>query len=259
MNFVEVLRDSFIVLKKEPKLFLPKIFLALLWGSLLLYYVNLFKRVQEIKSVSAEVQAVLLKGVFVEFVLLCFVFFVFFVVDTIINSAYPLMIKKYLSKKKFSVLSEIIEVLKNFFAIVLPVIAVSVIVIIALIPFVVLFSFFSMQNNSFFSLLSALLVLIVAFLLTVIFYFIYPVASIERKGLHSVVCAAKKSFRNLKEASFGTFVLSVLSLISAFLVSFSEATELTVLALIIFVFLRIVTAVLATYSMVLNPLLYFKE
>jgi len=51
----------------------------------------------------------------------------------------------------------------------------------------------------------------------------------------------------------------ILSLISAFIVSFSQTAALTVLALIVFAALRIITAILSTYAMVLNPLLYFRK
>ncbi|MFH1895011.1 MAG: hypothetical protein ABIJ74_00295 [archaeon] len=259
-SFAEILKNSFIVLKKEPKLFVPKIFLALLWGGLLLYSVDLLKRIQEINSVVVlEEKAFLLNEILPASVALLFFSFLFFVFDSVINSAYPLMVQKYLSKQPFSVFASVKSVLFDFNKIVLPVLIAFFAGILVLFPFTLMFSFFFTEQNTFLLGVTALIILAVTFIVSVMFYFIYPVASIERKGLASVINTIKKSRKNFFEASFGTFIAMILSVVSALLVSFSDATELTVLALIVFVVLRIITAVLATYSMVLNPLLYFKK
>jgi hypothetical protein len=259
-SLIEVLRNSFLVLKKEPKLFLPKIFLALLWGSVLLYSMHLLLRIQEINSLdSTELKASLVKELFPGLLLLLFFSFFFFLLDSVINSAYPLMIQDYLNKKKISVFGSIKTVMKNFWKIVLPVIIAFFLSLIVLLPFTVIFSFSFIAKDFILSSIIALVLLVVVFAVTVLFYFIYPVASIERKGFNAVIDSVKKSRKNIKEASFGSFIALILSLISAFIVSFSETQAITFIALIIFILLRIVTSVLATYSMVLNPLLYFKK
>ncbi len=259
-SLIEVLKNSFIVLKKQPKLFFPKIFLALVWGLMLLFAMNLLKKMQVINLLSSlEEKTFLLNKIFPEAVFLLVLSFIFFVFDSVINSAYPLMIQNYLNKKSISVSVSIKEVLKNFTKIVVPVLFAFILSMIILVPFITFFSFSFVQNNLFFSVLSGLVILIAVFIVTVLFYFIYPVAAIEKKGLSSVFNAVKKSFKNIKEASFGTFIALILSLISAFIVSFAETELISILALIVFAVLRIITAVLATYSMVLNPLLYFKE
>jgi len=259
-SLIEVLNNSFVVLKKEPKLFFPKIFLALIWGFLLLYYASLLVQVQAITLIeSVELQAVMLEEVFSQLFFLLFLFFVFFVLDSVINSAYPLMIKDFLDKKSFSVFNSIKFVLKNFFKIVLPVMLASVIAVAVLIPFIFVFAFFFLQKNFFLMLIFGLIILLIGFITVVFFYFIYPIASIEKKGLISVIDSVKKSRKNLKEASFGSFILLILSLVSAFIVSLAETQAVSIIALIIFILLRVLTAVLATYSMVLNPLLYFKK
>ncbi len=259
-DLLKILKDSFVVLKKEPKLFFPKIFLSLLWGFILLYSMNLLVKMQEITLIeSVELKAVLLEEIFPAAIFLLFLSFFFFLIDSVINSAYPLMIQKYLKKQKFSVLNCIKQVLQNFFRIILPVLIAFFISFLILIPFTVFFSFSFVSGDSFLTLISGLVILLIVFLVTVLFYFIYPVAVIEKKGLASVFSTVRKSFSNTKEASFGTFIALILSLFSAFIASFSETAEITVLALIVFVLLRIITAVLATYAMVLNPMLYFKK
>jgi len=259
-SLIEILKNSFVVLKKEPKLFFPKIFLALLWGLLLLYSVDLLKRMQEINSVvSLEEKTLLLNEILPASFLLLFFSFLFFVFDSVINSAYPLMIQKYLNKQSFSVFGSVKTVLADFWKIVVPVLAAFFVSILVIFPFTVMLSFFFVQQNFLLSFFSFLIIILLVFFVSVMFYFIYPVASIEKKGLISVFNTIKKSKKNLKEASFGTFIALILSVVSALIVSFSETTEITVLALIVFALLRIITAVLATYSMVLNPLLYFKK
>ncbi len=252
MNFfIDSLKNSLTALKDEPKLFLPKIFLSILWGSLLLYNVNLFFRIQEL--------TVLPENIFFELILFLIIFFVFFVLDSVINSAYPLMIEKYLKKQSFSVLNSIKFVLMNFFKIVFPVMLVSVVIFFVLIPFVLIFSFFLMQKNFFLLIFSGLIVLLVSFVLVVLFYFIYPVASIERKGIPSVFNSIKKSRKKLREASFGSFILLLLSFVSAVIVSLEQASAVSFIALFFFILLRILTALFSTYAMVLNPVLYFKN
>ncbi len=259
-TLIEILKNSFIVLKKEPKLFLPKIFLSLLWGTLLLYSVNLLVEIQKINSISSiEIQMNLLNELYSSILFLAVFSFVFFLLDTIINSAYPLMIQKYLKKESFSVFNSIKTVLQNFWKIILPVLIVFFVSLIVLIPFTVLLSFSFVQKDFILSGILALIVVVIVFAVTVLFYFIYPVAVIEKKGLISVINTIKKSKNNLKEASFGTFIALILSVFSAFLAAFSETPEVSIIALLIFFLLRIITAILATYSMVLNPLLYFKK
>lgn len=259
-TLIEVLKNSLIVLKKEPKLFLPKIFLSLLWGLMLLYSANLLVQLQKINLMdSPETKTVLLNELLPGTLLLLFFSFVFFIIDSVINSAYPLMIQKYLNKQSFSIWNSIKLVLTNFWKIIIPIFLAFLLSMIILLPFTLLFSFFFVQQNYFIVLVLALIILLLVFFTTVLFYFIYPVSSIEKKGLSSVINTIKKSRKNLKEASFGSFIALVLSLISALIVSFSETKELIFFALIIFLVLRIITAVLATYSMVLNPLLYFKK
>ncbi|MBU2099989.1 hypothetical protein KKG83_03905 [Candidatus Micrarchaeota archaeon] len=255
-SLIEVLKNSFFVLKKEPKLFFPKIFLSVLWGVFLLFYAG-FTRVLLDKVSASSFDSLYLNELLPTFYLLLVFFVVVFVIDTIINSAYPLMVGKYLKKENFSVFGSIKTVTENFWKIFIPV-AVSLFAgIVVLLPFILLFSFFILQKNFFPALILGFIVLCISILVSVLFYFIYPVASIERKGLKSVVSAVVRAKNNLKKALFGTLVFSFLSIISALIVFFSEADAAGVFAVTIFVALRIITAVLATYSMVLNPLLYF--
>ena len=182
-TLIEILKNSFIVLKKEPKLFLPKIFLSLLWGTLLLYSVNLLVEIQKINSISSiEIQMNLLNELYSSILFLAVFSFVFFLLDTIINSAYPLMIQKYLKKESFSVFNSIKTVLQNFWKIILPVLIVFFVSLIVLIPFTVLLSFSFVQKDFILSGILALIVVVIVFAVTVLFYFIYPVAVIEKKG-----------------------------------------------------------------------------
>ena len=259
-SLIEILRNSFVVLKKEPKLFVPKIFLSLLWGAFLLYYTFFLKELlQENSLFQNTVSASLAQGFLLKLFFLFGIFLIIFVIDSIINYAYPLMIQNYLNKKSFSIVLSVKLVLKDFFKVIIPIIFSFILMIIVLIPFVAVFVLFVFQKNFLFSTVMAVITFIATIILAVIFYFIYPVAVIEKKGLISVVNTVKKARKNLKEAFFGTFIFSIISLISALIVSFAETDTISVIALIVFALLRIITAVLATYSMVLNPLLYFKK
>ncbi len=170
---LESLFDSFVVLREQPKLFLPKIFLALLWGSLLLYMVFLVSLMQQaVLMPSAEI----LDELFFKSMLALAFFVVFFVFDSVINAAFPLMVKKFLEKKSFSVIESIKEVMKNFWKIVLPIIFSFILALIVLLPFTLFFSFSFVSGNPFFLLVSGLLVLIVGFMVSVAFYFVYPVS-----------------------------------------------------------------------------------
>ncbi|MDO8537498.1 MAG: hypothetical protein Q7S21_01305 [archaeon] len=253
-TFFQSMKDALNALIKYPKLFIPKIFLAIIWGTLLLMVVDLFQKialnptnVQVIESVGSQLPSLILITLIV------------FLIDVFVNAMYPLMIADMFDHKKVSMLSSFKEVQKNSSDFLIPIIVSFIISMILILPFTLLFSFSIVSGNPVFIAIAALLSLISVFIISVVFYFIFPVIVLEKKGMQGVWQTLRIGRKHFKEASFGTLITFIFSVLTAVIASFSGFASITGIASIaLFLFLRILTAIAAAYQIVLNPVLYLE-
>ncbi len=258
-KFLVSLKDSFTALRSEPKLFLPKIVLALLWGILLLLIAEKAVRLFSIRQFPPAQIAEQASLIFSEVAWLFILFVGMFLADVFVNAAYPYFIERFYRNEKISLISGFAHISRNSLSYLAPIVLSFLVSILALIPFVFLFSFALLSRDLLFIALSLAILLAVVFGVSFFFYFVYPIAVIEKKGLLSLFASIKSAKKNFCPVSLAVVITMSLSLVTVFLaVSYRDILAVGVSALILFFVLRIVNAMIATYQMVLNPVLYLE-
>ncbi len=242
--------DAFKLLAAQPKLFFPKLVVSGLFGVGMLLTAQIASYALDTANVSPES----LFSLFSFSLFLLFFTFCVSVFDTIVNAMYPLMVKNHREGKKVSlteaawfalgkakiVVPADIGVLLLFSVIALP------------IEYFLVFSLNAGNNIAFFA--SALLLAFFVFFMAVSFYWLYPVATMEKVG---VVGALKRAFflsrKNSARVSIASVVPFCVSLANIGLAFLSGNAGFFFL----FILMRFVTAVVYTYHLVLNPALYY--
>lgn len=256
--------DSFKALKDNPKLFLPKIFLAFIWSIFLIYTGSLFIQLMEIREMNltagnyALIQSSL-ASLFQGLTVLLILTVVLFLIDTIVNACYPFMIDSYYRKERISFPESISIVLKNFSSIVIPIILAFLLCMAVLTPFIFIFVFFFISQNALPAMISLTLLIIAAFIASVLVFFIYPVSALERKGIASIIRTIRIGRKHSKPVSLGVLIVFALSLISLAIGFLGESIGLSsLIGFTLFIFLRIIVAFISTYQIILNPVLYLE-
>ncbi len=257
-RFITVLAESFKLLLKKPKLFLPKILIAVVYGASMLLIAQLYLQLYSIditgialKPISPETAMSILILMALNIILLVFAF----LLDILINGMYPPMVDDYFAKRKISFTGAI---KKSFgrFHILLSVTLLDLAVFIAVMgPLAVLFNFALLSNN--YLIISVILLIIGAltFATIVIFYFLYPVAMLEKEGIISTILNSfKSSRRNLGTVSKAALIPFFFTIINFALAFLQENLGF----LLLFVAMRLIVAAIATYHYVLNPVVYLE-
>ena len=254
VSFIQSLQEPLTALVKFPKLFVPKIVLAIIWGSLLLVIVDLFNKIllnptnmETVSFVSSQLPSLIALT------------FIIFLIDVFVNAMYPLMVQDFFEKKQVSLLSSFKIVLQNAFSFLVPIIAAFIISMLLIFPFIFLFSLSIVFQNTSFIVFSLILALVAIFIVSVIFYFVFPVIVLEKKGISGIMRSIRVGKNHFREASFGVIITFVLSVLTAVIASFSGFASIQGMASIaLFLLLRLLTAVSASYQIVLNPILYLE-
>jgi hypothetical protein len=247
-KLLNVFTESFHLVITHPKLFLPKLVIALLYGWLMIQIADLYT--QAINFSTLEVTPIDLS-------LFPFLFIAIIAVallDLFINGWFALLVKDFKKKKKVS-LQKSFHAAKKKTALFISS-GVAVLIAETLVLFVAAFIavlFIALSSNILFNAFAGLIMLAVIFGLSIVFFFVYPVAAFEAKNFsHVFTKAFAFTKKNVKDTFLASLLLFVLSSISFALAFFLDDPN----ALLAFFVLRIVVAVLATYSHVLNPVFY---
>ncbi|HLC36966.1 MAG TPA: hypothetical protein VJK05_05160 [archaeon] len=254
-KLIEVFANSFKLLVKKPKLFLPKILIAFFYGYLILLSSSVLIKFNGFYLLSKEEQLFLLPELIDSIFYLLILSFLLFVADSVINGMYSVLVQDYLNKKKLFFFKALRHSLSRFFVLI-PALLVSVLfyTVIALIPSFIL-SYALLRNDFLLIFIGVLLILIAVFVSNVLFYLIYPVSVLEKNNFFSsvkkTVKFSLKDKKNISIASLIPFSLSVISWIFAF---FQDRFEF----LFLFAIGRFLVALIATYNYVINPLFYFQ-
>src|SRR3989344_9702973 len=181
-SFIQSLQEPLTALVKFPKLFVPKIVLAIIWGSLLLVIVDLFNKIllnptnmETVSFVSSQLPSLIALT------------FIIFLIDVFVNAMYPLMVQDFFENKQVSLLSSFKIVLQNAFSFLVPIIAAFIISMLLIFPFIFLFSLSIVLQNTSFIVFSLILALVAIFIVSVIFYFVFPVIVLEKKGISGIM------------------------------------------------------------------------
>ncbi len=253
MDLINVFRESFIILRKEPKLFIPKLILAFLYGIGMIIIASLALEtilplaLQQFDLETARAMVEKLPLVMVLF----FYLIALLVVDVLVNAMYPLMVSDFKQGKKIS-FRRALGVAATKFTTVFP--AVFITEILIAVPFALVSTFFILSGNMAALIGAVLAFFALSFVLIVLFYVIYPFSVLNEKKsfIEALTGSFKIGRKNIKELSIPSTVPYFLSLVN-FVVAF-KANDPTFL--IVFVVLRFLIAMLYTYHMILNPNVY---
>jgi len=253
MSFIEFLKESFSVLKKNPMLFVPNIALAIFYGFLQLEIAKLLIELTWFNSLElgeATLYVERLQAIFGFSLFIIALFVVGFLLNILVSGMYPGLVRDFYLKKKLSFRKAFVYAKKRFFLL-LAAIAVSV-----LIPsLVVSLIFMELLNNIGTPLFVPLVVVAVAVTFFVFFLFYLPFSSAAlgenklKKVFNESFSLTKKNPLTVSKAAFFPFALSVFNFALAFL---ADEPAFFVLFWVTKMFI----AVVATYSLVLNPTIY---
>lgn len=250
MNTSSYFLEAMALLRKHPKLFLPKLVVAGLFGIGMLLTARLATMVFGMQNPPLSDSLFLLA---LAFFLLVYTFLVS-IFDIIVNAMYPVLLREYREKKQLSFrnalrfsLSKAKVVVPADFSILLLFVAVAL-------PFNYLALYFRSTGNTIGFAGAMLAMVFFAFVFSAGFYWIYPVATMENVGFFGALKRAVfLSGKNLKKVSVASVVPFAVSLTNLFLAFFSESPGF----LLLFILMRFFTGVVYTYHLVLNPELYF--
>ena len=256
-SFITALKDSFSLLKAEPKLFLPKFAVAALFSIPLLAFPNL---AYAVFSLSADREEML--GIFW---MLTALLLLSTLVDIIVNTMYPFMVRDYFSKKPISISRAFGQSLSRFSVVAPAVVVVDLLVIglavLASIPLGIAL----LTGNTAMAALVLAATLLVLFIVMVLFYLVYPVSALENKSplaaLRQALSLSMKNRLDISKATAITFIISLAAFALAFAIdiySKSGFVEGGFVAGLLFIGIRFATAMLYTYQYVLNPVMYLE-
>ena len=252
MDIVELFRQSFSMLAREPKLFIPKIVVAFLYGFGML--ATAFISLESLPIIlSPESFAPEQAFNLLSLSLMLFVYSIFlFAIDVLVNSMYPVLVKDFKQRNPISLPKALRFALSKFW-IVFP--AVIVVDFAVAIPFALLLSLVALSGNIVAFFVVAALFLAASFLVIVLFYVVYPVSVLSEKNFVSALLKATSlGAGNLKHLSMPSLIPFTLSVIN-FALAFLAANPAFLVA---FIVLRFLIALVYTYHMVLNPNVYFE-
>lgn len=249
---VKIIKDSFSLLAKEPKLFIPKFFVSFLFSILILALPRM--TIAALTSPSVEDLQVVLAYLFLTVI--------FSFVDIIVNSFFPFFVKDYFDKKSVS-FSRAFSSFKERAGVILPAVlsveaaSFAVVFVISGVISAVLFT-----GNYFLTAVLLCFSFLAIIVIVIVFYFVYPVASLEKNGIvGSIKRSVNLSTSNLLPVSslaLFSFFISAFTFIVSYVATVSEGSLERIVFLVLFVLLRVFVACLATYQYVLNPLLYLE-
>ena len=256
MHFIDAIVTSFHLLKKEPKLFIPKFIIAALYGLIMLLTIDVMLSLTDFTLVQDPMQASLYATEMLPYVVILFIFSIFALVfDTFINSMYPTMVDDFYKKNKISFKDAVKSAFSRSLTVIPSIFAVLFIFIIVSLPFIIWMSISILSNDIIGIIISATLLLIAEIVTTIIFYLIYPISMLEKKGIWGTLgksfSLSKANFKDISKASVFQMILSLASLILA---AVADRPEF----LFLFIVSRFLTALIATYIIVLNPVMYME-
>lgn len=256
MHFIDAIVNSFSLLKKEPKLFIPKFFIAAVYGIMMLLTMNVMVSLTEFIFMGNLIQASVYAAEMLPFVMTLFIFSLFaLLLDTFINSMYPKMVDDFYRKNKISFTDAVKSAFSRSLTVIPSIFVALFLFMLVSTPFILWLAFALVSNDIIGIILSGVLLIIASLTTTIIFYLIYPVSMLEKKGivgtLEKSFSLSKSNFRDISKAS--VFQL-LFALVSFALAAVSDKPEF----LLLFIISRFLTALIATYIIVLNPVMYIE-
>jgi hypothetical protein len=257
MKFIDFLKGAFLVLKSNPKLFVPKILVAAVYGVAIVLgaiFIRDFYPSLELLLEGGQV-AEYSRAVGPAIPFICFTgLWMFFsiIADIFVNAMYPAMLSDFKGTKPVSLKSAFVVALGRSPK-VIP--AAFFIIFISMLPALAL----SLAVASLTGMSLLWIYFGIAFIASIfiffVFYYAFPVLVLEEGsalgGLSRGFSLSRKNAGMTLKASLIPFAVSLLDLYLAFDI-FNPAN------FFLFVLTRFFIAVIATYHMTLEPILYFE-
>lgn len=248
-NIHGAFRDSIELFISNPKLIVPKLIVSLLYGVIIIFTAQ--------NTIDAFVQPSI--DVLRNLVVIFFATLAVVVADIVLSSMYPFIVQDLIKHKKAGLSGAFWAALSKAFVIVPAYLAVLLVFVIvtAIIEFVL---FLAMPEN--FLLVAPVVDLVAVFAAVFLFYFLFPVAIFEKKGIMESlkgsisISMSKKS--EVAQVTVLSFIVSGVSFAIGFALDFFPQNEQTWIFWAVFVFLRFLTAYIYAYLYVLNPVFYLE-
>jgi hypothetical protein len=266
MHVTQILKESFVLLRKEPKLFIPRFITTALYSVVLLYTAQLTAQMAEATGLYSGVSATpdpevitsLLGGAFI----LLFSVIILLLVDLFSYAMYPILIRDYYKGAK----TNLAKSFKEAFGAWKMILVLWVLIMIFSTFLGLLLTVFQTltieTGDSIYYLMALGAVLLAVLFLLIALFFVMPSAAIEKKG---IIHTFREGFNLSMKYKTDVIVINIffiaLTLLTLGIITYSEikfSEGLAIMAGLIFILTRIFEAVIYTYISVVNPYFYMK-
>jgi len=188
---------------------------------------------------------------------LIFLILIYFI-DLLTYAMYPSIVRDHHEKKPISLRRALKEALKSWLVLLILGIVIAVLATFILFPFMYFISL--IWENLYLLLLSLSILIIIIIIFAILVFFVIPVAVIERKGIgHTFRESFRLSFKHKGDVLRINLVFLSLTLLTISLGMLSRFQGIGgYLAILLFILVRSIQALIYTYISVLNPYFYVK-
>jgi len=255
MNAISVLKESLILIKKEPKVFAPKLVTTALYSFYAIWAASLALRASQIAD-PAKVDVSLMNEVFLLFGFMIALYFI----DLVSYAMYPSIVSDYNNKKPINLFKSLLEALKSwktiiFFGFMLLMLLFTLMAAAVFIQLSIMYS--AMPSLAW---ITAPITVALILVVSILFFFVMPIAILERKGMVASVSESitlgLKHKNELLKVNIALMVLALITMLAGFV--FESTGFIALLALAGFIAIRLLQAILYTYIYVVNPYFYLK-
>jgi hypothetical protein len=261
MTLTGILKESFKLLYKEPKIFLPRFVTTGLYTIVIIYLAKVSSQITAGLDypghAAAQVDPQVLSSIFRD--ILPLMLFLAFIasIDFVSYGMYPALVRDFYEKKPVSLKKSLKEALGAWKVILLFGAVTAFTAGLIVLPLQIA----SAQDVLLYALLS-LGGFGIAFIVIVLLFFVVPYAVIEKKGVAEAFRRGiGLSIRHRKDVFSINVVLITISLGTFALMTFTEMTgqgAIAAASIILFIIIRAVQALVYTYISVVNPYFYMQ-
>jgi len=256
MELIELLKDSLKLLRTKPKVFIPKFVTTALYTVCILILMKITLEMNEIATGFVDRAAIIQLAGYALLTLIALIFV--YVIDILTYAMYPLIVSDYHNKRKISLRKALREALDSWLVLIVLGIAISVMAFFIVIPFGIFMTL--VWENLYLMLPLLLLALAIILVFAMLVFFVIPIAVIEKKGF---IQTFRESFKlslkhrwDVLRINLVFLFLTLLTLAIGMLSGFQGSVGY--LAILLFVLVRFIQAIIYTYISVINPYFYVK-
>ena len=245
---MEILKDSLILLKKEPKVFVPRLITTAVYTLFIFYSA---KVTFDIFTGVGNFRDMLILGIFSPILL---------GIDLVSYGMYPKIIMDYYDGKKINLTGILLETLKSWKILLVFGIIISIFIFIFIGLMSVLYGIALAAGNFAILFLATVFAILILLIFSTASFFVMPVGILEKQG---VVNTLRKSIglsiMHKKDVLNVNIVFMILAIVTIIIATLSEFGGIfTYLAFAVFLIARLFQAVVYTYIGVVNPTVYLK-